>query len=650
MVIMRLRLSQRFNLYIGGILLLGISLLIFYDTRSSQKLLAEIGLSEAERLSASLYDQLYTSMRLGGGRAEDRAIVERFKKVEGVDEIRIVHGSSLNAQFGVEEDEQPLNNHDRDALQGRPARLVEKDTGGHIFARFVMPFSIKEECRACHNARVGEVNGAISIRISLRKYQGIIGVHNRNFIFWAGGILLLTSMAVIFTVNRRLLVPFENLKLGVEKIAGGDLNHRVGIDTGDEIEDLGNAFDNMAETLSAATKELKNLSERHSKLVHMAADAILLVDPEKGVFVDANPAATALTGYPKEELFDLRAEELHSGEGLSKYREAFNRWVYDGKGYMHDAIVIKKDGFTVPVEIAASAVDLNGKKYVQEIWRDLSERKGFIEMIKRHVAELEDTVRERTSKLNRSLEDLEDAYKKLKNSEQKVVQSAKLISLGEMGAGIAHELNSPLAGILSITEVLLGRLDRKDPNHFLLEKIRDAAVRSKYIILDMMTYARPSSGSFEPVYLNMIIKATIGLFISEIKTRSIEIIEDLDPNLPQISGNKAQLMEVVLNIIKNARDAMNGSGKIFISTRAVKKDGFDFSSVEIRDTGPGIKEEIIDKIFDPFFTTKEKGGGLNIGLGLSISQSIIKEHGGYIEVESNESGAVFRVQLPVKRS
>src|SRR5574340_102550 len=165
-----------------------------------------------------------------------------------------------------------------------------------------------------------------------------------------------------------------------------------------------------------------------------------------------------------------------------------------------------------------------------------------------------------------------------------------------------------------------------------LTELKDAAVRSKYIILDMMAYARPSRGNFEPVYLNLIIKATIGLFISEIKTLSIEIIEDLDPDLPNVSGNKAQLMEVILNIIKNARDAMGGNGKIFISTRQVKEDANGFSVVEIRDTGPGIDEAIIDKIFDPFFTTKEKGGGLNIGLGLSIAQSIIKEHGGRIGV------------------
>ncbi len=647
---MRLRLYQRFYLYIGGMLFLGIAILVYYDSVSRDRLLSEIGLAEAEKLTRSLHDQLYTSMRLGGGRAGDRAIIERFKRINGIDEIKLIHGASLDNQFGEEKDEQPLDKLDRDVLKGGLVRIIVKNADGHKFAKYEMPFLVNEERRECHNAAQGEVNGALSVKLSLRNYEGLIIRHNRGFLFWGGGMLLLTSLATIFTVNKRLLVPLERLKKGAEELAGGDLSHRVKITTCDGIEDLVAAFDDMAHSLLAAAAKLKNLSERHSRLVQMAADAIFLRDIETDKFVDANPAATALTGYSPEELFNIRPDEIYPAEFLPKYREAFRRWVYDGKGYLYDAVIIRKDGFTLPVDISASIVDLEGKKYVQEIWRDLSERKGFGDTMKRYIAGLEDTVKDRTAELNRSLNEFKEAYSRLQNSEQRLIQSAKLVSLGEMGAGIAHELNSPLAGILSITEVLLGRIDRKDPNYYLLEKIKDAAVRSKYIILDMMAYARPSRGNFEPVYLNLIIKATIGLFISEIKTHSIEIIEDLDPDLPKVSGNKAQLMEVILNIVKNARDAIDGNGKIFISTRRVIEDGNEFSMVEIRDTGPGIEEGEIDKIFDPFFTTKEKGGGLNIGLGLSIAQSIIKEHGGHIGVVGGTrgGGAVFKIFLPTK--
>lgn len=645
---MRLKLSTRFNLHIGGILLLGICALIYFDVRSNAKLLKEIGTGEAERLSIAVFDQLYTSMRLGGGRAENRSIIERFKKIDGVEDIRIVHGQSLDRQYGIEEDELPGDDLDRAALEGLPSSEVKKVREGYSAVRFVKPLLVNEDCIRCHVAPLNEANGAISVTLSLRKYEGIIHAHARHFLIWGGGIFILTSIAVLFTVHTRLLFPLERLKAGTEALAAGDLNHRVGISTGDELEELGRAFDLMAESLLEASSRFEYLNEKYSKLVQMAPDAILLKDLETGKFVEANPAAVVLTGYSRDELLNMRSEDIYPEEMLTEYNKLLKRWVYDGRGYLHDTEVIKKDGFTVPVEIGASVVELDGKKYLQEVWRDLSERKGFGETIRRYVSALEDTVRERTAELNKSLTELEEAYKKLQDSEQTVIQSAKLRSLGEMGAGIAHELNSPLAGILSITEVLMNRMSREDKNYYLLEKIKDATVRSKYIILDMMTYARPSREVFEPMFLNESIRATLCLFSSEIKTKSIEIIECFDPGLPKVFGNKGRVMEVILNIIKNARDAVKGSGRIYISTWVAKEKGGDFAVAEIRDTGPGIPAEIMDKIFDPFFTTKEKGGGVNIGLGLSISRSIVKEHGGRIVAESRPGeGAAFRIFLPV---
>jgi signal transduction histidine kinase len=247
--------------------------------------------------------------------------------------------------------------------------------------------------------------------------------------------------------------------------------------------------------------------------------------------------------------------------------------------------------------------------------------------------------------------ELEGAYNKLKESEERLVQSAKMASLGEMGAGIAHELNSPLAGILSITEVVMRRIKKSDPNYPLLEKAKEAAIRSKYIIKDLLTYSNPSSYDFRPVLINETVRSTLSLFLSELKTRQIELVEDLEPALPQVFGNKGQLMEVIFNIIRNARDAVEGRGRISIRTRTVyreKGEGWGaWVAIEISDTGAGIPGEIKDRIFDPFFTTKEKGGGLNIGLGLSICQGIVKAHKGLIELESiRGKGTVFRVLLP----
>jgi signal transduction histidine kinase len=192
---------------------------------------------------------------------------------------------------------------------------------------------------------------------------------------------------------------------------------------------------------------------------------------------------------------------------------------------------------------------------------------------------------------------------------------------------------------------------KTNPNYRLLEKSREAAVRTKYIIRDLLTYSNPSSEEMRPVLVNETVKSTLSLFLSEFKTSQIEIDENLEPALPQITGSKSQLMEVLFNIIRNAKDAIAGKGKITITTRTVyreKRGGWTaWVAIEIADSGPGIPDEIKDRIFDPFFTTKEKGGGLNIGLGLSICQGIVKAHRGLIEVECEAGkGSLFRVLLP----
>ncbi|MEK7679542.1 MAG: hypothetical protein AAB356_05060, partial [Deltaproteobacteria bacterium] len=144
---MNLTLSKRLNVYIGGILIAGMFAIMLYDQYSETKLLRDIGSREAERLAKVVFDQLYTSMRLGGGRNEDRAIIERIRKIEGADEIRLIHGESLNSQYGVEEDEEPRDAFESAALapDARPLSSFE-EAGGFTVVRFVLPVEAKQEC------------------------------------------------------------------------------------------------------------------------------------------------------------------------------------------------------------------------------------------------------------------------------------------------------------------------------------------------------------------------------------------------------------------------------------------------------------------------------------------------------------------------
>lgn len=647
---MKLKLSQRFNLYIGSILLIGTFVILIYDVRADAAFLRELGLAEARRLCTVAFNQIYTSMRLGGGRDENRDIIERFRQTSDLEEVRLIHAPKVDHQFGAEPDELPVDSIDMEALAGSPTGIVERSPSGELTARFVMPFFMKEDCTRCHAGTLGQVNGAISVKLSLERYEGLFGTHSIRVAFWGAGILAIVSVAVLGAVNRRLIEPIGSIENGAEALAGGDLAYRVSIRTGDELENLADSFNKMAESLQTAMKKVEEASLGRSRLVEMAVDPILLVDPETMRFTDANRAATVLTGYTKEELLGMALDDIHSTGNAAAHKNRMQRWIHDGSGYMHDAVVIHKAGYETPVEVAASVIDVDGRKSVQEIWRDLSERKGFEKTIRAHVEGLEAAVKERTESLNRTVMELEDAYRRLKDSEQVLIQSAKMRSLGEMGAGIAHELNSPIAGILSITEALMRRTDPDERSYFLLEKIKDAAVRSKHIILDMLMFSRPDREGGEKIDVNDIVRSTLLLFISEIKTRSIDVLEDLDPAVPVIVGNKGQLMEVILNILKNARDAMPSGGSTRIRTGTVRSADGSYAIIEITDTGQGIPPDVMDRIFDPFFSTKEKGGGMNIGLGLSISQGIAKEHGGRIEAANLSGGASFTVYLPVPRS
>lgn len=637
-----MKLTRRFYLYIISLFSFGLLAFFYLLHLENERLLQEAGLMDARRLANAFFGELYTSMALGGGAENDKMIVQRYKNIEGVMAIKAIHGAIIDNVFGVEADEVSVDEFERDGLNGMESwSIMESGRNVQRSMRLVMPIRIEQRCIGCHEAPEGSTAGAISLRISLARYEAIVAGHERYMLLVGLLILVFASISILVALRRRLLNPLFQLKEGLESIRGGDLSGRLSLNTGDEFDDVGLAFNEMAKSLEVTSSNLHEAILKYSSLVEMATDAIFLVDTETMKVMEANKAAVLLTGFEKEELSQMVSTDFYETSLPRKaYVLSFKRWVFDGKGYAFDTVIRKKQGSAVYVDIAASTVEINGRTLILEIWRDISERKCLEDGLRSKITELEGRVRERT-------EELETAYDKLKASQQKIIHSAKLISLGEMGAGIAHELNSPLAGILTIVEVLLGRMDTEDRNYTLLEKIKDAAVRSKYIIIDMLSYARPFQGDMEPLNLNEVVKSTLSLFVSEVNAASVDISLDLGGNLPVVMGARGQLMEVIFNLVKNARDSIADMGGITLRTRTMDEDGALFVVAEIKDTGEGIPDEILERVFDPFFSTKDKGGGLNVGLGLSISESIIKKHGGRLEAKNLSSGgAMFSIILP----
>jgi histidine kinase len=249
-----------------------------------------------------------------------------------------------------------------------------------------------------------------------------------------------------------------------------------------------------------------------------------------------------------------------------------------------------------------------------------------------------------------------DITKRLE-AEQQLIQASKMATLGEMATGVAHELNQPLSVIKTASSFLIKKINQKekiedDTLFTLLTKADGNVDRATKIINHMRQFARKSDMDLIKIDVNEVLERAFEIFSQQLKVRGIDVIWETDKNLPKISADPDRLEQVFINLLINARDAIEEKLKIkeggildniiTISTTATKKEVV----VKVVDTGVGIPEEILDRLFEPFFTTKQVGKGT--GLGLSISYGIIKEcHGSIKALSTKEGGACFIIKFPI---
>ena len=228
--------------------------------------------------------------------------------------------------------------------------------------------------------------------------------------------------------------------------------------------------------------------------------------------------------------------------------------------------------------------------------------------------------------------------------ERRLAQAEKLSAIGLLAAGVAHEVNTPLAVISTYAQMLARQVSGDPDKARLLEKITRQTFRASEIVNALLNFSRSAPGAFEEVDLNRLIRETLLLLEHQFQQAGIRVELELEEGLGRVQGDPGKLQQVFLNLFLNARDAMEGGGVLQVRSSS---DGGQIV-VEVRDTGPGIAPEHLHRIFDPFFTTKPPRRGT--GLGLSISYGIVREHGGEIEVESRPGeGARFRVTFPPAR-
>jgi two-component system, NtrC family, sensor kinase len=231
--------------------------------------------------------------------------------------------------------------------------------------------------------------------------------------------------------------------------------------------------------------------------------------------------------------------------------------------------------------------------------------------------------------------------------EEQLQQREKLSSIGLLAAGVAHEVNTPLTGVSSYTQMLLGMLNENDPKHALLQKVRTQAERATNIVNNLLNFSRTGSATeFGDVNVARVMDDTLQLLEPQLRRSQIEIVRNYAEDAPEVYGNAGKLQQVFTNLLLNARDAIPDGGRIEVST-STADDGSVIAGIS--DTGIGIAPENVAKIYDPFYTTK--GVGQGTGLGLAVTYGIVQEHAGRISVDSMPGeGTTFRITLPAARS
>jgi two-component system NtrC family sensor kinase len=362
--------------------------------------------------------------------------------------------------------------------------------------------------------------------------------------------------------------------------------------------------------------ELREANEFFMKLIESSVDGIIAADMKGNIFI-FNKGAEALTGYTAEEVIGkLHITKIYP-EGVAKeIMKKLRSPEYGGAGKFipTQLNVVNKFGEEIHVQLSAALIyDGKGQEIASVgIFTDLRARLTM--------------------------------EKRLQETHLQLVSSEKMASLGKLAAGIAHEINNPLGGILIYSSLMMEDLPEEDPKRGDLARIVQETGRCKEIVKSLLEFARQTEPKMEPTDINRAINDGLFFLVNQALFHNIKIVKKLDSFLPFVRGNASQLKQVLMNIIVNAAEAMHDSGTLTITTSPAPDRKTVY--VEFTDTGEGIPEENFNRIFDPFFTTKEVGKGT--GLGLATSYGIVEDHGGKISVKSKVGeGTTFTIELPI---
>ena len=367
------------------------------------------------------------------------------------------------------------------------------------------------------------------------------------------------------------------------------------------------------------SQQLEKVYKFHRSIIHNLSSGLIILGLN-GEISFSNKAAQEVLGYEYEDLLEKKFYLLFSDEETG--RETTEILTRHKKKYRNKEFEFRKlDGSIIPIGLSTTLLvdDYNEFEGVIIIFKDLTEVKRLKSQIER---------------------------------------MDRLALLGELSAGIAHEIRNPLAGIKAAAQLLEESFDKDDERITLFQRIVKEIDKSNRLLKEFFKFARPSKPRPEFINFDSIVDGLFLLIGARLRKQNIKYEIDIDPYIPQVFVDETQIEQVLLNMLLNSMDAMPKGGEIKLKTgirslTSFEKDTLDkvfsnnhdlkYLEVEINDSGKGIKEKNMDKIFDPFFTTKADG----LGLGLSITTRLLEENLGKIDVEeSNEKGTTFILLLP----
>ncbi len=595
------RLYLRLSVLIGGLFLIITTTMVVFVYTSGSRQIEQEGLARADMLNRLAFEALYAAMREGGGREGNQEVIARLQQLGVFRELRVIKGAPVVRQFGALPDELPRDESEHRALLGEVVREVRWE-GPYRVIRYVTPLFVQPECQRCHQAEVGEVNGAIATEISLQAYDQALRWRRNVLLGVIASGLLTLAVLTFYGLRLTVLRPLEAIRQGVEALAQGNLDYRLTVRTGDEFEEVAREFNRMAERLQASYTQLKDAQAKVLAAIEASRNPIWVSDQDRRIIM-VNSALERMVGRPREELVGQTCRYL------------FGVRMRDGR-YICDVTCPFLRPQSPDGRVEGYMPTANGKNaWVEITYGYVRDEQGQINGVVHIVHDLTQ---------HKEVEQLKDEFLSL----------------------VSHELRTPLHHIKGFASSLLQTDVTWDPEtqRDFLESINHEVDRLSDLVDKILHLSRLRAGALpmEKTWWSVadIVEAALQHH-NRIHKRPVQVV--LDENLPPICVDGRQIEVVLRNLLENAVKYTPEGTPITLGARQV--DGHVLFWVE--DQGPGIPPEERERIFDYFYRGRERRTSAGTGLGLAICKRIVEAHGGRIWVESDVGkGTRFNFTLP----